>query len=385
MKKTIKRAVSVLCLVSITTQIVSANSTSNLQNQQSSIEQQIRDAQKDVENAKDDREKVVAELEVAEAEFQKANAELETINSQVTQVKAELSAAEEAYEEATIKRDQQYENLKDRLSFMYEYGDVGYAQVLFESENVSDFFKRVEYINAIIAYDKDILSSLEETQKQIDEEIAIITQKKAEVESLQAQQKAKTQELQAKQANKEKALAKINSDIDAQQDVIYALEEENAKVEAMIKEAQRKAAQSGGNSSAYTYSGGQLAWPAPQYSRLSSDYGSRIHPITGKQQFHTGIDLASGYGTDLVAAEAGVVITASYLNGYGYTVIIDHGNGLSTLYAHCSTLDVKVGDTVTRGQRVAGTGSTGNSTGNHLHFEVRLNGSHTDPKPYLGL
>lgn len=130
---------------------------------------------------------------------------------------------------------------------------------------------------------------------------------------------------------------------------------------------------------------GQLCWPAPEYTRFSSDYGIRKNPVTGIVKQHTGIDLATPYGSPIVSAEDGIVVTSRFLNGYGNTVIIDHGNGLSTLYGHNSRLDVNVGDRVVRGQRIAGAGSTGNSTGNHLHFEVRVNGVHTDPKPYLGM
>ncbi len=384
MKKFLRNANTLVVLSTLTTQIVFANNTSSLKNQQDSLEQQIKAAEENVKEAKESKEQVLAELEVAEAEVAKANNELEAINGQVRTVKAELEQAEVAYQVATEKKEKQYEDLKARISFMYEFGDVGYTQVLFESEDISDFFKRVEYINTIIKHDKEILTKYEETQKEIDAEIQVISEKKSQIETLQAQQKAKATELEAKQANKEKALAKINKDIEAQEDVIYTLEKENAQIEAMIKEAQRKAAASG-TKVANPYTGGQLGWPAPEYTRFSSDYKQRINPVTGKNQWHAGIDLATPYGSSIVAAEDGVVIGASYMSGYGNTVIIDHGNGLSTLYGHNSSLTVNVGDTVTKGQRIANAGSTGNSTGNHCHFEVRINGAHQDPKSYLGM
>ncbi len=384
MKKSIKKAVSLMAVVTVTTQAVTVEATSSLNNQKSSINEQIKQAEQEVQEAKEEKTAVMAEIDAAEAEVAKANKELEQINAQVSQVKWDLAEAEKEYEAATIKKDNQYESLKERVSYMYEYGDVGYTQVLLEAKNISDFFKRVEYINSIIKHDKEILSSLEETQKQIDEEVQVISQKKTEVETLQAQQKAKTSELEQKQANKEKSLAKINEDIEAQQDIIYSLEKENAQIEAMIRAAQAKSSSSG-NSAAFTYTGGQLGWPAPEYKYMSSDYEHRVNPISGRDEWHTGLDLATNYGTSINAAEAGVVITAGYVNGYGYTVIIDHGGGMSTLYGHNSSLEVSVGDTVTRGQRIANAGSTGNSTGNHCHFEVRINGKHTDPKPYLGM
>ncbi len=384
MKRTMKNVVAVVAVVTLTTQSVTVEATSSLNSQKNNINQQIKDAEQQVEVAKQEKSAVMAEIDAAEAEVAKANQELDAINAQVSQVKWDLAEAEKAYDEATVKRDNQYESLKDRVSYMYEYGDVGYTQVLLEAESVGDFFKRVEYVNSIIKHDKEILASLEETQQQIDDEIQVISQKKLEAETLQAQQKAKTSELEQKQANKERALAKINEDIEAQQDIIYSLEKENEQIEAMIRAAQSSSSSSG-KSGAYTYTGGQLGWPAPEYKYMSSDYEHRVNPISGRDEWHTGIDLPTPYGSAINAAEAGVVITAGYVNGYGYTVIIDHGGGLSTLYGHNSSLEVSVGDTVTRGQRIANAGSTGNSTGNHCHFEVRVNGKHTDPKPYLGM
>lgn len=381
MKKNIRNIAIVISITTLMTQGIYA--TSNLQAQQDSIQQQIDDTEQSIENAESERDKLVEEVQLADLEVAKANEELTSINNQLAEVEAELEEAEEELEVATENRDLQYESLKERISFMYEYGSLGYVEVLFESNDISDFFKRTEYINSIIDHDKHILDELEEVQNQIDQTVQEIEIKKKDIESLQAQQKAKTQELQAKQDSKQKALDAVNADIEAQQDLLFSLDEENEKVEELIKEAQQENASNGGSN--FTYDGGQLGWPAPDYTRISSDYEQRINPVTGEDKWHAGIDLATPYGSRVCAAEDGEVIYASWMSGYGNTVIIDHGDGLSTLYGHNSSLKVSVGDVVERGDVIAAAGSTGNSTGNHCHFEVRINGQHTDPKPYLGL
>ncbi len=378
-----KKFIAFICLFALTSQVVYG--TSNLENKQDNIEEQIKSAEKKLDSAEAEKETLAAEVQLAELESRKALEDLDAINAQVKAVEAELAQAEADLKQAQIERDNQYEGLKDRISFMYEYGDIGYTQVLLDSKNFSDFFKRVEYINTIIKHDKEILDKLEETEKFIGEKVEEITDKKAKVVSLQAQQKAKAQEVQAKEASKQAALKKAEKNIETSQALIDELEKESARIEAMIQEAQRKAAASGSNSGSYTYTGGQLGWPLANYSKISSGYTGRVHPITGKWQAqHAGIDIPAPKGTPVLAAEGGTVISSGYINGYGYTVVVDHGGGLSTLYAHNSALSVKVGQTVTRGQKVAEVGSTGNSTGNHCHFEVRINGKHTNPLPYVG-
>ncbi len=382
MNKKFRTIISVIVISTFTTQAVFAADTSSLQTQQNSINKQIQDAQGQIEESKEDKALIAKELETASAEAQKALEELNAVNAQVAAVQAELDQAKEDYQIATEKKDKQYESLKSRMSYMYEYGDTGYLQVLLESKNFSDFFKRVEYVNAIIRYDKNLLNELEETQMKIDEQVNLISKKKSEIDALQAQQKSKTQELQAKEAAKESALAKVNSDIQAQQDIVFSLEKENAKIEAMIQEAERKAANSG---SSFSYSGGQFLWPVPSnYTTISSGYVQRNNPISGKAEYHSGYDIPAPKGTPVYAADDGVVITSGWVNGYGNTVIISHGSGVSTLYGHNSSLNVSVGQEVSRGDVIAGVGTTGNSTGNHCHFEVRVNGKHTSPAPYLG-
>ncbi len=377
MRKTYRNSIIFILLLTFMTQVVFGNSTESLQNQQDDINEQIKDAQDKIDAANDEREIIVAELEYAELEAKKALDELNALNSQLDKLQVELEKAREEYREAEKERDKQYELLKDRMKYMYVHGDTGYVEVLFSSDNVEDFFKRVEYINTIIKYDNEILEKLDKIEKEMDEKVKEIAQKKTEVEGLQAQQKAKTSELQEKQRAIQITLNKAENNIKQQEALVNKLQQESKRIEDLII-----ASQSQGNGG-FTYNGGKLGWPVKGYTRLSSGYINRNNPVTGVPEFHAGIDIPAPKGTPILAAEDGRVISSGWIRGYGYTVIIDHGSGMTTLYAHNSKLNVNAGQNVVRGQKIAECGTTGNSTGNHSHFEVRLNGKHTNPLPYL--
>lgn len=200
--------------------------------------------------------------------------------------------------------------------------------------------------------------------------------KKKEREALQ-----KEQDILSQQQNKKlELIEQYYADASTADALNDDLEMVSQEVSSIIKKLQSLGYS---NSSNLKVGKGVLSYPC-RAGKLTSDYGSRIHPISGKRKIHTGIDIGGNpVGTPVLAAADGIVITASWLSGYGYTVIIDHGNKISTLYGHNSKLSVKVGDVVSRGEKIAEVGSTGNSTGPHIHFEVRVNGDHTDPKQWL--
>lgn len=278
---------------------------------------------------------------------------------------------------------------------MYENGSVGYIQVILDSQNFSDFLKRVEYINRLMEYDRNVLTEYQNTEQMISDKVVEISEQKEEIEDLTDQQKAKKRTLDENIVLKNNLVKQLSSEEATYMQQIKDLEEADKDVTALINKAQqeaaaRKAAQqapktTGASSNkVYSSAGGQFAYPVPAYGlRVNSPYGYRSSPISGKSEFHTGVDLKATMGTDIVAAEAGTVIFSGNKGGYGKTIIIDHGNGISTLYAHNSQLVVSVGQTVQRGQVVSKAGTTGYSTGVHLHFEVRINGKHTNPLPYI--
>ena len=366
-------------------EVVYAKTLTQLQAEQKELKKKQESAKSALASAKDNKEKMSAEIEELDAQLEIAQNELDLVQAQLDDTEIKLNEAETELTAASEASEKQLEIFSKRVKYIYENGSVGYLKVLFKSKNISDFLTRLQYVNDIMTYDNQTLDQLkkyEAIKKTKTEEIA---EEKASIEVLVADQEIKNAALSSKLGEKEALYKKYQQDEADYADVLASTEEASNEVQRLINSA--VAAQNKNGSSSYTanYTGGQLQWPVPGRSYISSGYGNRAKPIGSGYEFHTGYDIPAPYGSDIVAAEAGTVITAGYVRGYGYTVIINHGSGLTTLYGHNSSLVVSVGDTVTRGQVIAKAGSTGNSTGNHCHFEVRVNGSHVSPKSYLGV
>ena len=321
----------------------------SLGDQVNSLEQQINSKQSDIDEL--------------EASISEAQAKLETLEE-------ELAAAEE-------KVNTQNENLNARLRNMYKNGSVGFIDLLMDSGSFSEFLNNLSLVEKVYTSDQDVL---EELQKAYDE----INAKKKEIETLQAElseSKATMEEqkssLEADKASVEKKKSEIAADSAETQRELDKLEADAQALTSSIRN-------SGSSSSSSKYNGGIMAWPVPSCHTVSSGYGGRIHPTTGKYKFHGGLDIPGSYGSAIVAANSGKVIWAGNRgDSYGNYVIIDHGGGVSTLYGHSSKVLVRTGQSVSRGQRIANVGSTGRSTGPHCHFEVRINGSRVNPNPYV--
>ena len=321
----------------------------SLGDQVNSLEQQINSKQSDIDEL--------------EASISEAQAKLETLEE-------ELAAAEE-------KVNTQNENLNARLRNMYKNGSVGFIDVLMDSGSFSEFLNNLSLVEKVYTSDQDVL---EELQKAYDE----IDAKKKEIETLQAElseSKATMEEqkssLEADKASVEKKKSEIAADSAETQRELDKLEADAQALTSSIRN-------SGSSSSSSKYNGGIMAWPVPSCHTVSSGYGGRIHPTTGKYKFHGGLDIPGSYGSAIVAVNSGKVIWAGNRgDSYGNYVIIDHGGGVSTLYGHSSKVLVSTGQRVSRGQRIANVGSTGRSTGPHCHFEVRINGSRVNPNPYV--
>lgn len=321
----------------------------SLGDQVNSLEQQINSKQSDIDEL--------------EASISEAQAKLETLEE-------ELAAAEE-------KVNTQNENLNARLRNMYKNGSVGFIDVLMDSGSFSEFLNNLSLVEKVYTSDQDVL---EELQKAYDE----IDAKKKEIETLQAElseSKATMEEqkssLEADKASVEKKKSEIAADSAETQRELDKLEADAQALTSSIRN-------SGSSSSSSKYNGGIMAWPVPSCHTVSSGYGGRIHPTTGKYKFHGGLDIPGSYGSAIIAANSGKVIWAGNRgDSYGNYVIIDHGGGVSTLYGHSSKVLVSTGQSVSRGQRIANVGSTGRSTGPHCHFEVRINGSRVNPTPYV--
>lgn len=393
MNKTTTVIVSIMLTITLSTTVL-AKSVKDLKEKQNTINNNIEQKNSAVKDKKNTMAQIQAEIDKLDAELLIAMKELTDINNQLDVVTKELEQANKDLEKAREEKIEQQEVLQTRIRYMYEYGEVTYFDALLSSDSFSDFVNRLEYIKLINEFDEEIYENLEKKEQEIQDLVKRIEDKKAETEVLQKAATDKKNELQANVNQKDALVKQIESDISLLEQQIAAEEKANKDVEAMIQaelkrqeEAARKQSASGsGSSSGYiaTYTGnGQFAWPAPTLHTVNSPFGYRIHPITGKSKLHAGIDIPVGIGSPVVAAESGTVMTAGYVQGYGTTVIISHGSGLTTLYGHLSSLKVSVGQSVNRGDTVALSGNTGNSTGPHLHFEVRQNGSVVNPMGYV--
>lgn len=344
----------------------------------------VKKLKEELQKSKNDLATYIAELDGNLAEIQTKIEELKTL---ISEKETEIEEKATELEEAIATQEAQYEAMKQRIKFMYEKGDTLYLELVFASESFGEMLNKAEYIEMLSAYDKEKLDEyVAQTEyvtlckESLEEEKAVLEEAKASVEEEEAALNelisAKEQEINAVTAdinNKNAAIAAYEADIAAQNETIAALE-------AAVAEERKKLAAEQGRK----YDGGVFSWPAPSYTRISDDYGYRIHPILKVQQFHNGIDMAAPGGSPILAAYDGKVVAAAYSSSMGNYIMIDHGDSLYTIYMHASTLYVSKGQEVSKGEKIAAVGTTGRSTGNHLHFSVRLNGSYVNPWSYLG-
>lgn len=363
-----------------------AKTLTELQNERAQLSKQTKEAQQKLKEAQQKQANVEAEITAMDDVINAAQKELDSAQADLDDVTARLEASQKALEEANIKREQQFVTFSGRMRFFYENSRLSYLDILLQSEGFSDMLRRLQYIDDIMSYDQNLLTELTATQNEIKTRTEEIKVEKEQSEYLLGVAQEKMDSLDAIVAEKRRLVESYAQDEAKYNQLISSNEKASQEAQAMINKI---LAEQTPPTTSYVYTGGQLNWPVPSRaassSSLSSGYVSRNRPIGRGSEFHTGYDIPASYGSAVVAAEAGTVIYAGWMSGYGNTIMINHGNGLVTLYGHNSSLTVSKGDTVSRGQQVAKIGSTGNSTGNHCHFEVRVNGSHTNPEPYLGV
>ena len=433
--------VSGLLTVSLTLAFIGvadAASVSQLQKQSSAFKNKISSVQSQINSTKQQKASTQSEIQELDRQLASVQAEITQLNTKIQETTANLNKSQQELKEAIATREAHYNTLKKRIRVMYEYGNSGYLEALLSSDNFSDFITRLEYTNKLVEYDNKVLKDYTHSEEVIATNVKTIAKDKKQIEDMKAEQAKKQQILDNNIARKNQIVKQLDSNQSTYEAQIADLQQQDANVQALIQKAEaeakareaaaakakadaaakaKAAAQaakaksssssrtksstrskssryntgssntSGGSSSATVYSsnGKHYQYPIPAYNgyKPNSGYGYRSSPIAGGTEFHTGVDLKATLNTDVIAAESGTVIYAGWRGGYGKCVIIDHGGGYSTLYAHNNVLKVSVGQTVQRGQVIAGAGTTGYSTGVHSHFEVRINGQHTNPTGYI--
>lgn len=373
---------AILTVSMIPTYNASASTIAELEAKRKVLAQQTATARKEIENLKSKQLSVEEEIAAMDKVLNSLQEELDTSQADLDIIDAQMAAAEEELRVTTEERDVQFGLLSNRMRFLQEKGSTGYLEILLEAESFSDLFLRMQYVNDIMMYDKEIMDELQKIQDKIKEkkeEIAVAQEAQATVV---AYHQEKFDAMDSTIKEKEAMMESYMADASKQEQLIAANAKADQKVLSLI-------AQQSGSSTPYYTGNGSLGWPVPSKSAttgsLSSGFVQRTNPVTKKWESHSGYDIPAGYGSAIVAAEAGKVTYSGWMNGYGYTIIVDHGGGLTTLYGHNSSLSVSKGTMVTRGQTVAKCGSTGISTGNHCHFSVLVNGTYVNPQSYLGV
>ena len=351
------------------------NDKKQLQKERDAIDKKIQLTKQ--QQAQKERQKKTLSKQVEELEQNLCNAEqdLEIIENQLSELEGKLAITQREYDRAVNEAVQQKELLNKRVRVMYQTGPIGYLAVLLDSSSFGDFISRMDLLRKIINHDVNILKERETYKNAVEEKKLQLETEQEEKEKLKFKAVNKKEEVEFVKKERQITLDKVFKDLKELEKLEDKLLEESARLTRLIV----------ANQSDTDYAGGEMAWPAPGYTRVGPNgkYGMRNHPILKKPRMHAGIDIDVPMGKDIVAANDGKVILAGTNGGYGKCIIIDHGGKISTLYAHNSKLLVKKGDTVKRGQVISKCGSTGLSTGPHLHFEVRINGKHTNPMPYI--
>lgn len=387
-----------LAVVFVSDREVSANRISELEASIQAKEAEIDAAEKEkkeltagltnVEKVKKELEKSKANLTAYVQELDKTvtdiQTKIETLTGQIAEKEAEIEKTKLELAEAEQDEADQYAAMQNRMQSLYEQGDTYYLELLSESGSFADFLNKLDYIEQLSQYDNNLLIeyqgvveyvSLCKAKLEVEQEVLNETKAAAE-----AEQRAMEELIKEKEAE----ILAFENDIAKKEEIIAAYEAEIAEQTSVIEALEAAVAADRADLwGERVYNGGMFCWPAPSYTRISDDYGYRNHPILNVQQFHTGVDMAAPGGTPILAAYDGAVVQAAYNSSMGNYVMIDHGSGLYTIYMHAQKLMVSAGDEVSRGEQIATVGTTGRSTGNHLHFSVRLNGSYVSPWGYI--
>ena len=353
------------------------NNISILQQKQKEWQNKLQTVDKDLTLVQDELSENLQQIDLLDQQIEQAQKEIEESNKKIEQLNLKNQNIQARLKVATDKYEKQKELLESRLIAMYEAGEVEYLDVILSSADISEFLSNYVLVDEIVENDKNFLREVEEKKQIIEIASQNLKENLQQLNIIKYSQERDSKILDNIKIIREKYIAKLT---EQEKEIQKQIDEYKLEFQKVNKEILDIAY---GDELLDNYVGGALAWPVPGYTLITPNYGMRVHPITGYYKLHTGVDIGAPMGAEFVAANDGIVTKAYYNSAYGNMVMIDHGGGISTLYAHGSEILVNVGQPVKKNEPVLKVGSTGYSTGPHAHFEVRLNGVVTNPMDFI--
>ena len=383
-----KKFIKINCLVLIIFVLISITLSNTFATEDDGkideLEQEKKGIESNIEQSNSQIEIVESELTGVLAEIEKINIEISTKNEQVDKLMIEnknlrlyiknvQNDLDKISDDYKIKK----ETLDKRLVASYEMGKTTYLDVLLNSKGLISFLSNYYLISEMIKADDELIKECSRAQKYMQELEESLLEKNNRLEENQKTIQKEKISLENMEVLKNKRVMELS---ETEAELYKQIDEYHKQIDSIEKEIRALSLQNNNNEN---YIGGDMVWPVPGYTRITSPFGMRTHPITGIYKLHTGTDISAPMGATFIAANDGIVVKAEYNNAYGNMVIIDHGGGITTLYAHGSAILVDAGEYVNQGTPVLKVGSTGYSTGPHAHFEVRINGEYQDPLDYV--
>ena len=336
----------VICSFSIVSlKVLAEDENNNLQTKQQELQEQINNAQEELKDVQDELTANLEQVQKLDEKISNAQEELNELNIKIAKLQASIDEVETKLKEAEEKFNRQQKILDERLVAMYESSDTEYLDVILTSRSISDFLSNYFLITEVTSYDTDLLEDMKKQKDEIETKKDKLDSSKKQLAGIKENQLKTSRIMESTKAVRENFITQLS---EQEQSLQANIDEYNTQF-AEINSEILKMALEGLDTK---YIGGELAWPVPGYTRITSKYGMRTHPITGVYKLHTGVDIGAPMGANFVAANDGIVTKAEYNRAYGNMVVIDHGGGVSTLYAHGSEITVQVGQTVKRGETV---------------------------------
>jgi len=395
MNKKLRFIAAVVVSCSLMSSTVLADDLSDAKSKSEEIETQIESNKAKVSELEENRDNILSEISELDNNMDKLYSEVNNLEAQISQSTNKIEELEERSSELKKELEVSKKIMDKRLRVLYKNNGTSYIEILLSAEGFSDFFEKIDIINTLISFDNEEINKFKANQEELDKNIKASSEEKKTLENAKAIVDANLEELNGKKDEKTKLMAKAENELGTAEKLLAQNEAESKEILAGITAMEKAASRpsrggsisqsntkpsNSGSSSSQVSTNGMYSITGTRYA-ITSPFGYRTSPVGRGQEFHKGIDIGAPYGAPVYSLKAGTVTYAGWMEGYGNVVVVSHGD-ISTLYAHNSSLSVSVGQTVSGGQQLSNVGSTGWSTGPHIHFEVIKNGTNIDPAPY---